>query len=395
MYNHTIKLSVVVPVYNAENYLSRCVNSLLNQTYPLLEIILVDDGSTDSSKEKCDLYAMQDSRVKVIHKTNGGQMSARKAGVRIATGDYISYLDSDDWVESNAYERLIIKLGMYKPDVLSYGLTKDYESGLKVKRPGEIPLGMYSSDQFWEKMNNAIDNSYFYCQGIVVNVFTKIIKSELLKEWQEKIDDTLRYGEDNVLVYWAITHAKTIYVEPSCFYHYCVRKNSTCWEKNNNYKLCLKAIQAMKYAYSDSGSKYKMQRHLIDTAFYLLSIFCLKQCFEKDDRLILFPDIPKNSRILLYGKGVFAAQFMECVNETGYLSVVGNVDGMDVGKIKEILPETYDYIIIGIAEPNIIKEAIQNLKNLGIMTSQVRWIDKDNLSIDKLPSEVKKILISD
>ena len=99
-------ISVIVPVYNMKNYLERCVNSVLNQTYERLEIILVDDGSTDASPEMCDAYARQDGRVKVVHKENGGLSDARNAGLAVATGDYIGYVDSDDWIEPDMYERM-------------------------------------------------------------------------------------------------------------------------------------------------------------------------------------------------------------------------------------------------------------------------------------------------
>lgn len=96
-------ISVIVPVYNMEQYLDRCMESVLQQTYSGLEIILVDDGSTDLSPAKCDEYAKRDSRIKVIHKTNGGLSDARNAGLKLATGDYIGYVDSDDWIEPDMY----------------------------------------------------------------------------------------------------------------------------------------------------------------------------------------------------------------------------------------------------------------------------------------------------
>lgn len=99
-------ISIIVPVYNMEQYLERCVNSIRCQTYKKLEIILVDDGSTDASSSMCDLYAMQDSRIKVVHKKNGGLSDARNAGLAIATGAYIGYVDSDDWIEPQMYERM-------------------------------------------------------------------------------------------------------------------------------------------------------------------------------------------------------------------------------------------------------------------------------------------------
>lgn len=99
-------ISVIVPVYNVAQYLDRCVESILKQTYHRLEIILVDDGSTDASPAKCDAYARRDSRVRVIHKQNGGLSDARNAGLAVASGEYIGYVDSDDWIEPDMYERM-------------------------------------------------------------------------------------------------------------------------------------------------------------------------------------------------------------------------------------------------------------------------------------------------
>jgi glycosyltransferase involved in cell wall biosynthesis len=100
-------ISIIVPVYNMERYLDRCVSSIVNQTYKNLEIILVDDGSTDSSPQMCEDYAKNDARIKAVHKENGGLSDARNAGLKIATGNYIGYVDSDDWIEPNMYERMI------------------------------------------------------------------------------------------------------------------------------------------------------------------------------------------------------------------------------------------------------------------------------------------------
>ena len=101
------KISIIVPVYKVEQYLERCVNSLINQTYKNIEIILVDDGSPDQCPQMCDDYASEDSRIKVIHKKNGGLSDARNAGLRIATGEYVMYVDSDDYIELDSCEKLI------------------------------------------------------------------------------------------------------------------------------------------------------------------------------------------------------------------------------------------------------------------------------------------------
>ena len=103
-------ISVIVPVYNVEAYLDRCMYSVLNQTYQNLEILLIDDGSTDGSPALCDAYAAKDRRIKVLHKPNGGLSDARNAGLALAQGAYIGYVDSDDWIESDMYASLHLSL---------------------------------------------------------------------------------------------------------------------------------------------------------------------------------------------------------------------------------------------------------------------------------------------
>ena len=114
-------ISVIVPVYNVENYLDKCIESIVNQTYKNLEIILVDDGSLDSSSKICDEWAVKDNRIKVIHKTNGGVSSARNEGLKNANGDFIAFVDSDDWLELNMYEKLISKQKETNTDIVFSG----------------------------------------------------------------------------------------------------------------------------------------------------------------------------------------------------------------------------------------------------------------------------------
>lgn len=104
------KVSIIVPIYNMEKYLGRCIDSILVQTHTNIEVILVDDGSTDSSPQVCDDYAKRDPRIKVIHKSNGGLSSARNAGLDIATGDYIGFVDSDDYISTDMYKVLAERL---------------------------------------------------------------------------------------------------------------------------------------------------------------------------------------------------------------------------------------------------------------------------------------------
>ena len=123
-----VELSVIVPIFNVEKYLPQCVESILNQTYNKLEIILVDDGSTDSCGAMCNDYAKRDKRVKVLHKNNGGLVSARKAGIEIAQGNYITYVDGDDWLSPNTYEVLMRYILETKADIVTAGFIEDFRT---------------------------------------------------------------------------------------------------------------------------------------------------------------------------------------------------------------------------------------------------------------------------
>lgn len=133
-----ILISVIVPVYNVEKYLPKCVDSILNQTYRNLEVILVDDGTKDASDAICDAYAQKDPRVKVIHKENGGLSSARNAGIDIAQGEYLGFVDSDDWIEPDMYETLLSLAEKYRVKMVCGGRF-NVNDATGVRTPGLCP----------------------------------------------------------------------------------------------------------------------------------------------------------------------------------------------------------------------------------------------------------------
>ena len=137
-------ISIIVPVYRVEPYLDRCVQSIVDQTYQNLEIILVDDGSPDNCPAMCDAWAAKDSRVKVIHKENGGLSDARNAGLAAAAGEYIGFVDSDDWISPDMYRLLYENMAEHGSDVSACGVEMVWEDRtpprLLTKRPPRIPL---------------------------------------------------------------------------------------------------------------------------------------------------------------------------------------------------------------------------------------------------------------
>lgn len=169
-----IKVSVIVPIYNVEQYLVKCIESLLIQSLKDIEIILVDDGATDNSPNICDEYALKDNRVKVIHKQNGGLSDARNIGIEIAQGEYIAFLDSDDWVESNFYEYLYNLIEKEHADIAQCDYVKVYSDEATIDFKETIK----------ESVHTGIEALYLlhseeYVKTLVV--WNKLYKRELFK----------------------------------------------------------------------------------------------------------------------------------------------------------------------------------------------------------------------
>ena len=229
------KVSVIVPVYNVENYLERCINSLRNQSLADIEIILVDDSSTDSSLEICNKAAAEDSRIKVIHKVNEGAGKARNAGLEVATGEYIGFVDSDDFVKEDMYETLCEKADKYCSDLVMSGVL--FVDGNMFSEAGENVCKIYFDiDTHFETeeslkelrmgivgaMPDDVDDSK-YGMGTVKNLF----KSEIIKEnnivYKSERD---LFSEDALFMIDYISCIKKATGIPEAFYKYCRNGNS-------------------------------------------------------------------------------------------------------------------------------------------------------------------------
>ena len=209
-------LSVIIPVYKVEAYLARCVDSILGQTHEDLEVILVDDGSRDASGSICDAYAQQDPRVRVIHKENGGLSSARNAGLETATGEYITFVDSDDWIEADAYAHLLSLIEKYQVQLVCGG-NYDVNGETGVKTLGLCPEKeeVLTAEEFLRRM--------FMWQGFDSSACDKIYHRSLL--------ETFRYPEGKVcedvaVTYKIVLEARRAALSDRPFYNYYHRAGS-------------------------------------------------------------------------------------------------------------------------------------------------------------------------
>ena len=215
--------SVIVPVYNVEKYLAECVDSILNQSFGDFELILVDDGSPDNCPAICDEYAAKDSRVRVIHKPNGGVSSARNEGIRAAGCDYILFCDSDDYYFAGAFEKIRNALLERKPDVLCFGILRESAGGNVCTQPGD----------YAGKVTDSLLLSVAYAgiapagpANVDVSPVNKLYKRSLLLQKQLEFDETLRIAEDISFNVPYLAACESIVCIPEALYFYRCNLNS-------------------------------------------------------------------------------------------------------------------------------------------------------------------------
>lgn len=267
------KVSLIVPVYNIEKYLERCANSILEQDYDNLEIILVNDGSLDNSLKICKKYEQKDSRIIVIDKKNGGVSSARNEGLKIATGDYIGFIDSDDWIDKNTISTLMNVLKKENYDILictSYNNDIPYSDKEIVRT-----LDLEETVKHCLKLENPV---------LMAGVCNKIFKANLLKE--EFFDVDLSIGEDMFFLIKILLKSKKIgYVEKS-LYHYFYREDSV------THVFSLKKLSNIK-SHEKLMEIVKKNKNLLDIVEKRLIAECinmLRNCMNeniKDKNIIL------------------------------------------------------------------------------------------------------------
>ena len=220
MKSQTPLISVIIPVYNVENYLEKCIESLVSQTYHNLEIILVDDGATDCCPQLCDTWALKDSRIIVIHKTNGGLSDARNAGMQLAKGEYIAFIDSDDWIETEAFQKMLNRMIEDNSDVVSCGVKWVSESG---KLLSEVSVAKNEVIDMHTAVSEIISDG-----KLKQHVWNKLYKRNLIADIPFEKG---KYHEDVFWSYQVFGRAKRVSLMIDSFYNYVQRSNSIMGER--------------------------------------------------------------------------------------------------------------------------------------------------------------------
>lgn len=376
-------VSVIVPIYNIENEIERCILSIINQTYRDLEIILVDDGSTDKSLEICQKYANIDERIRVIHKENGGLVSARKAGIQAANGEYIAHIDGDDWVESEYIKTLVNATNSGTVDVVIAGILFEYENGQIEKKKNEVSSGLYDMDGIKQFIHPVM------LEEIFPSNCSKLFRKELIFDKQMQVEDCVECDEDTVTVYPILLDAKSIQIIDDCQYHYVRRSNSlsTYGTKASVY------FTTVGYVYETLKKEFLCHEYKKILMFQLEKLVSsrlvagIKRYYSMFIQKYLFPYelVSCGSRVILYGAGAVGRDFYKQIVENHYCEIIlwvdTNYDTIDVpyGEImspRAILNENnYDYVVVCVSHVNIAQDIIKDLKNMSVLWEKIVWKD--------------------
>lgn len=246
------KISVIIPVYNVEKYLKRCLDSIINQTFKDLEIICINDGSTDNSAQILDEYANKDSRIKIITQPNSGLSATRNKGINIAQGEFISFIDSDDWIAENFYEKLYKTAIKYDADMAVCGIIRLNEYRKKYLLQFQKEIILENSDKKFE-ICNIPDINY---------VWNKIYKLDKIRKYNLKFLEGYVY-EDVLFTPQTVFYLKKLVTVPHTHYYYWRTPNSIVSKKSNKKdlehtkKLALEFIEKHKICIEEHITKVK------------------------------------------------------------------------------------------------------------------------------------------
>lgn len=383
-----IIVSIIIPVFNIQDYLLKCLNSIQVQTYSELQIILVDDGSTDMSGKLCDDFSRMDKRVIVIHGNNEGVVAARIKGIKAAIGEYSFCIDGDDWIESDTIEKMLEMALIYDTDIVTAGLVREYKYG-KGKEVDSLPEGLYSTSEQKRDFYQRMIYNKGRKRGILATVNGKLIRTLLLKRVALRFDAKSTYGEDAAVIYACCAGADRIFILYQCLYHYVMRRDSAIHKIHTQYFAGINEIYIfLKQVFNKSLYKEILLRQL-DIFFMELVLKGTNYLFglSRDICIPIYSfckeDIPLNSRIILYGAGRVGQSYFQNIQMSEAYVLVAWVDknyqtyqqlGMQVISPNEIVNLDYDYILLAFDYEDMakaVKEAL--LEELEIAGDIVIW----------------------
>ena len=381
------KVSIVVPVYNAEKYLDQCVTSIMGQTYRHLEIILVNDGSTDHSLEICRKYAETDERITVVEQINQGVVKARKTGVE--AGDFIGWADADDWMESGYIEGLVRLQEESNADIVAATHFHDIGSDSRLIKNG-VDTGIYDVKQLLPVM---LYTGEFFEYGITPQLYTKLFRADILKKTQFMVADNIIAGDDAAVVYPSLLMAEKVCVSNITGYHYVQHPASITKTGFSDEPARIRMlIEYLNDIFRKAGVSEWMNHQLATYENYMLALRQIDIFDAADSEKILVPygGFRENDRLVIYGAGVLGQKIYHYLEADGRVKLTGWLDknyevyrkqgfGVDSSDLLSKVNLEFDYIVIA----NITESVAMMMKDFllasGVAEEKIRWFSAEFL----------------
>lgn len=374
-------ISVIVPVYNTKEYISTCIESILNQTYNNWQLIIVDDGSTDGSLEICKKYARNDYRIKIIENNHYGLIHSRKTGLKYADGKYIVFSDSDDWYEINALQ-IMLEYIREDVDIVVAGYC-DYINDNDIRtNKNKVNPGIYDR----EELNELIyDNMMFDIQyngpRIIQSCCSKMFKKNILEKCYQNVNENITLGEDAIITYQALLEANKISVIDSELYFYRRNTNSMCFTKDLS---MFEKIACFKDNMREIFERYENSHVLIKQLNYYV-LHLVWRAVNNNFEISLSPTYHikekqlDNKKIVLYGAGMVGKQIfsqlekkckiVKWIDENKKGQLLYDVELSSIDSIKEC--KQFDYIVVAIKNDRLSRDIKANLMRHGIESDKI------------------------
>lgn len=376
-------ISVIVPVYNTADYLEKCIESIRNQDYKKLQIILVDDGSTDASGKICDHYADMDERIEAVHIENGGLVGARKRGLQVAEGEYIGFVDSDDYIDTGFYSGMLKGLKDNDADfVHSMEIIEKTGRGevLDSYRCGKYHCGVSHAEFIREYMLET-DEGHYMSNGIV----SKLFKAELVKKHYVQIPNHQTVGEDMICSCCCILDSKVFYLDDMAGYHYVQRQDSVMRTRGFNRLIDFCGLYQCLYHVFE---RYNVLNELLEPLqnYFQTVLFGAFLELPKGKHIsnFWFPGLQtiRGKKIILYGAGKVGEDYYAQLCKYSDIEIVAWVDRnykeyhyeyrdvLDRNSIKEL---SYDFLVIAVLNKGACEEIRKELIEMGIEKAMILW----------------------
>lgn len=376
-----MKLSIVVPIYNTELYLEACLQSITDQTCPDMEILLIDDGSTDGSALICKEFVDKDPRVVYIRQENKGLIGARRTGAEHASGDFLMYVDSDDWIDQGMAEFLVQQIG--DADMATTGVHYETGPGMVVDYLDQYPEGEYGGEDKELLLKTMLyDMDSDTLQRLTPWIWNKIYRTKIVRQVYRHLDTDNNFAEDGAFLYNYLIISGAVRICHKCFYHYRYRTDSMFHGGNPN---MLSDINKAYLALISGFERHPLRENLVSQLQHWVSVTAVMAVnggmgFASEIHIPEFQldtDGLRDKRIVLYGAGKAGRDYFRQLTKMGYnivLWVDSNSSGMENVREPCAICETeYDVILLAVSRPEYVESIKKSLKDIGIGTEKLMW----------------------